>query len=119
MSHLRPTRSDQAPVTSWPRPHTAGYTAARIPIRATERPAVAKKMGSSPQAMPSLRLFTSPAWLAADSDGSRYVVSANTAMVDMSASAVVVSSALLAASKAANSLVSLTASADSPRPSAA
>ena len=34
-------------------------------MRATDRPPAAKKIGKIPQASPSFRLLTSPAWLAA------------------------------------------------------
>ena len=40
-------------------------------MRATPRPEVANRIGYRPQARPSLRLLTSPAWLAADSAFSR------------------------------------------------
>ena len=43
-------------------------------MRATESPAVANRIGNRPQARPSLRLLTSPAWLAADRAGSRKLV---------------------------------------------
>jgi len=42
------------------------------------RPAVANRIGNSPQARPSLRLLTSPAWLTEDSDLSRKLVRVNT-----------------------------------------
>lgn len=48
--------------------------AARTPIRPTERPLFAKNIGNSPQARPSLRLFTSPACEAADNDFSLKLV---------------------------------------------
>ena len=38
-------------------------------------PAAANRIGNRPQARPSLRLFTRPAWLAEDSAGSRKLVS--------------------------------------------
>lgn len=60
ISHLRPIRSVHAPVTSCPSPHTAGQGAAMMPIRVTESPARAKKRGKTPEASPSLRLFTKP-----------------------------------------------------------
>src|SRR6478609_9807452 len=69
ISHLRPHRSDRAPVASWPTPHTAGYSAASTPMRPTDSPAAANSTGNSPQARPSLRLFTNPAWLAEDRAG--------------------------------------------------
>src|SRR5512138_3536618 len=65
--HLRPHRSDRAPVTSCPTPQTAGYSAARTPILLTDMPTDANRIGKRPHARPSLRLFTRPAWLADDS----------------------------------------------------
>src|SRR5439155_904104 len=51
MSHLRPIRSDHAPVKSCPTPQTAGYSAARTPMRPTDSPAVCvKNSGKIPQA---------------------------------------------------------------------
>src|SRR5260370_14486016 len=69
MSHLRPARSDSAPVPSCPAPQTAGYRAARMPIWLTVRPWRADRMGDKPPATPSFRLLTMPAWQAADRDG--------------------------------------------------
>ena len=43
-------------------------------MRATPRPEVANRIGYRPQARPSLRLLTSPAWLAADRAFSRKLV---------------------------------------------
>ena len=51
-------------------------------MRETERPARAKKSGKMPQASPSLRLLTNPAWLAAESAFSFTLVSQNTSLVD-------------------------------------
>src|SRR4029453_13674628 len=73
---------DSGPVTSWPRPHTAGYSAASRPTWATGRPPRTYSRGSSPQARPSLRLLTSPAWLQADRAGSRRLVSVSTSRVE-------------------------------------
>src|SRR5215472_5071191 len=67
ISCLRPTRSDHHPVSSCPAPHTAGYSAASAPIRATDSPCAAKSSGNTPQASASLRLLTIPAQDAADS----------------------------------------------------
>ena len=78
ISPLRPIRSDKAPVPIWAIPQTAGYTATSTPISATPRPCDAKNSGSSPQAIPSLRLLTRPACDAADRDGSPIVVRPNT-----------------------------------------
>ena len=75
MSHLRPIRSDSAPVASCPAPQTAGYRAARTPIWLTVRPWLAYRIGNRPQATPSLRLLTMPAWQAADRAGSEKLVS--------------------------------------------
>ena len=47
-------------------------------MRVTDSPAAANRTGNRPQARPSLRLLTSPAWLAADSAGSRRLVCAKT-----------------------------------------
>ncbi len=55
---------------SWVTPHTAGYSAARNPIRAGGRPWATNRTGNSPQARPSLRLSTIPACEAADRVGS-------------------------------------------------
>src|SRR5215216_912223 len=79
---LRPSRSERGPVNSWPRPHTAGYSAASRPTWATGRPPRTNSSGSSPQARPSLRLLTSPAWLQADRAGSRQLVATTTWLVD-------------------------------------
>ncbi len=75
MSHFRPIRSDSAPVASCPAPQMAGYRAARTPIWAMVRPWRANRIGNRPQATPSLRLLTMPAWQAADRAGSEKLVS--------------------------------------------
>jgi len=59
-----------------PRLQTAGYRKTSTPMRAMPRPDVANRIGYRPQARPSLRLLTSPAWLAADSAGSLTLVRA-------------------------------------------
>src|SRR4029453_2811431 len=78
ISHLRPTRSAQAPVANCARPHVAGYTAARMPICSSVICEAANTDGNSPHAMPSLRLLTSPAWLTADRLRSLRLVRQNT-----------------------------------------
>ena len=50
-------------------------------MRPTLRPASAKKIGNRPQARPSLRLLTSPAWLHDDSAFSVKLVSRKTSPV--------------------------------------
>ena len=82
MSRLRPHRSDRAPVKSCPSAHTAGYRAVRVPMASTESPPRAKKRGNTPQANASFRLFTSPAWLHAESAGSLIDVRKNTWRID-------------------------------------
>lgn len=46
MRYLRPHRSDSAPVAIWPTPHTAGYTATRIPMRSMDMPVVANRIAA-------------------------------------------------------------------------
>ena len=54
--------------------------AARTPICPTDICAAAKTIGNRPQAIPSLRLFTSPAWLTDERFRSRAVVRQKTSL---------------------------------------
>ena len=89
----------------------------------TESPAAANRIGNRPQARPSLRLLTSPAWLADDSAGSRKLVWSEHLPVGELAVQVVVAAVgagvWLAASRRAWPRVSRTNRVDRPRPSAA
>ena len=88
-------------------------------MRATERPASAKKIGNRPQARPSLRLLTSPACEHDESAFSRNEVRVKISPVVSWSwrSSLVVT--WLAASWRAWSRVSRTNSAEMPRPSPA
>src|SRR6185503_15780686 len=114
INHLRPTRSDHAPVANCTRPHVAGYTAARMPICSSVICEAANTDGNSPHAMPSLRLLTSPAWLTADRLRSLRLVRQNTSR----GLGVGPTEAACFASRATCALVSRTRSTDSRRPRA-
>ena len=119
INHFRPRRSESAPVTSCPTPHTAGYSAASTPIADTDNPPRAKNSGNSPQAMPSLRLLTIPAWLTAESARSRKLVNTNTSRVERTPVTSCDPRSCEAASCRACPRVSRTNNADSPSPSPA
>src|SRR6266536_1877562 len=87
---------------------------------AADRQAVlAKNSGKMPQARPSLRLLTRPAWLQADRARSRKLVSRKTCLVDRPWWAAAEVFTWVAASCSAKARVSRTSSADRPRPSPA
>jgi hypothetical protein len=73
MNDFRPHRSLSAPNQTWKMPQVAGYTAASTAVDCSERPLAVKSNGKSPQATPSFRLFTNPAWLTLNKVGSAQV----------------------------------------------
>ena len=82
---LHPHAADDQPLAADPVRERAGAELGRPPDARVDRrqdrdlvkasPPAAKKSGKSPQAMPSLRLLTRPAWLAAKSRRSLQLVS--------------------------------------------
>ena len=71
ISHLRPSRSDSAPGDELADAPDRWIDRGEQPICARLSPAAAKNSGKRPQAIPSLRLLTRPAWLTADRSRSR------------------------------------------------
>src|SRR5215813_12354058 len=68
ISLFRPARSESQPVPSWAMPQTAGYNALNMLISDKGSPREEKYNGKSPQAMPSFKLLTSPAWHTENND---------------------------------------------------
>ena len=89
-----------------------------MPIFSIVSPAAAKRTGKRPQASPSLRLLTIPAWLTEDSDLSRKLVRVKISRLLKCPWASAWAYVWLAASSRAWPWVSFTAKTDSPRPSA-
>src|SRR5450756_680308 len=81
-------------------------------------PAVANRIGNSPQARPSLRLLTRPAWLTEDSDLSWKLVRVNTCRLLRVETAWAWTETWFAASTLAWWCVSFTKSTESPSPRA-
>jgi len=84
-------------------------------MRLTGRPWRAKNRGKMPQARPSLRLLTMPAWLAADSAFSLKLVSTSTCLVDRSWWSSAAAFTWVMASCWAKARVSRTSRVDRPR----